>query len=125
MTLRNQHHQPEDLFFFGDHLFLTEKTLKISVKTFFLEITSLFGQNCGIFSVRFGLHKTGNPSYLSWPLAHVRLPAALLMLTIPFSKTTRMQESFYTRLLKPGPLFPTSSKFPPSLCFNLILSSSF
>ena len=35
MTLRNQHVRPEDLFFFGDHLISTGKTVKISVKTFF------------------------------------------------------------------------------------------
>ena len=35
MTLRNQYVRPEDLFF-GDHLILTEKTVRISVKTFFL-----------------------------------------------------------------------------------------
>ena len=43
MTLRNQHERPEDpfffFFFFGDHLILTEKTVRISVKTFFLDIT--------------------------------------------------------------------------------------
>ena len=34
MTLKNQHVRPED-FFFGDHLFSTGKTVRISVKTFF------------------------------------------------------------------------------------------
>ena len=48
-----------------------------------------------------------------------------LMLTIPFMKSTKLQQSFNTRVLKPGTLFPTTSKFPPSLCLNLILSSSF
>ena len=53
---------------------LTGKTVKISVKIFFfLEITSFFGPNCSLFSVNFCLHKTGNPSYLSWPRAHVWL----------------------------------------------------
>ena len=33
MTLRNQHVRPEDLFF-GDLLILTEKNVRISVKTF-------------------------------------------------------------------------------------------
>ena len=46
----------------GDHLNSTRKTVRISVKTFFffLEITSYLGPNCCIFSVCFGLHKTGN-----------------------------------------------------------------
>ena len=34
MTLRNQHVKPEDLFFFGNHLISTRKTVRISVKTF-------------------------------------------------------------------------------------------
>ena len=76
-TLRNQHVKPEDLFFFGDHLVSTGKTVGISVNTFFLEITSVFGPNYSIFSVNFGLHKTGNSSYLSWPRAHFWSPAAL------------------------------------------------
>ena len=52
------------------------------VKLFFLEITSYFGTNCGIFFVCFGLHNTGNPSYLSWPRAHVRPPAALVRVKV-------------------------------------------
>ena len=84
MTMRSE---AEDLFFcfFGDHLISTAKTTRISVKIFFyfyfyffLEITSSFGQKCGIFSACFGVHKTGNPWYLSWPRAHVRLSAPLL-----------------------------------------------
>ena len=35
MTLRNQHVRSEDLFFFGDHLISTKKTVRISVKNFF------------------------------------------------------------------------------------------
>ena len=35
MTLRNQHAKPKDSFFFGDHLILTEKTVRFSVKIFF------------------------------------------------------------------------------------------
>ena len=89
MTLRNQHVKPEDLFCLGDHLNSTGKTVRISVKTFFwdyiifrtffwdyiifFEITSYFG----IFSVCFRLHKTGNPTYFSWPRAHFRPPAPL------------------------------------------------
>ena len=56
MTLRNQHVKPEDLFF-GDHLIATGRTVRISVKTFFFW-RSHFGQNCGIFSICFGVHKT-------------------------------------------------------------------
>ena len=81
MTLRNQHVKPEGLFFlFGDHLISTGQTVRISVKTFFFQITSFFGPNCSIFSVYFGVHKTGNPSYLSWPRAHFWSPAALYVL---------------------------------------------
>ena len=40
MTLRNQHVRPEDLFF-GDHLILTKKNVRISVKTFFSSWRSL------------------------------------------------------------------------------------
>ena len=63
----------------GDHLILAGKTVSVSVKTFFFffEITSFFGPNCTIFSVYFGPHKIGNPAYLSWPRAHVRLSAPL------------------------------------------------
>ena len=67
MTLINQHVRPEDLFlFFGEHLILTEKIVRISVKTtqktvrilmkaFFFEITSQFGKNCCIISVIWSL----------------------------------------------------------------------
>ena len=54
-----------------------------------MEIKSYFAPNCGIFSVRFGLHKTGNPSYLSWPRAHVRPPVALRV-----SCTSGMRKGF-------------------------------
>ena len=67
-------------FLFGDHLISTGQTVRISVKTFFFQITSFFGPNCSIFSVYFGVHKTGNPSYLSWPRAHFWSPAALYVL---------------------------------------------
>ena len=70
------------------------KTVEISVKIFFLEITSYLGPTSSIFSVCFGLHKTGGPSNLrgpitsylnsrgahpclSCPRAHVRLSAPL------------------------------------------------
>ena len=46
---------------------------------FYLEITSFFGPNCSIFSIYFGLHKTGIPSYLSSPRAHFWSPAPLLL----------------------------------------------
>ena len=36
MTLRNQHVKPNDFFFFGEHLLSTGKTVRISVKTFFV-----------------------------------------------------------------------------------------
>ena len=84
MTQKNQHVKTEDLFlffFFGVHLTSTGKTVRTSAKTFFLEITSYFGQNCGIFFACFGVHKTGIPSYLSWPRAHVRLSAPLVIYT--------------------------------------------
>ena len=58
MALRNQHVKPEDLFFF-------------------FEITLFVGPNYSIFFVYAGLHKTGNPSYLSWPWAHFWSPATL------------------------------------------------
>ena len=41
MTLRNQHVRPEDPFFFGDHLILIKKNVRISVKTFFYFLRSL------------------------------------------------------------------------------------
>ena len=64
------------IFYFEDHLISAGKTVEISVKTFFfLEV--IFGPNCSIFSVYFGLHKTGIPSYFSWPRAHVWLSAPL------------------------------------------------
>ena len=97
-------------FFFGDHLIATGKTVRILVKIFFLEITkfrpekplefpsrpfcfcffcfleitSFFRPNYSIFSVYFRLHKTGNPSYLSWPRAHFWSPAALYADTVRF-----------------------------------------
>ena len=92
-------------FFLEDHLILTGKTVKILVKTsffwrspnfdrnnrqnfgedlflFFLEITSFFGPDCSIFSVYFGLHNTGSPSFLSWPRADVWLSAPLSLYTL-------------------------------------------
>ena len=57
-----------------------EKTVAFFLEDLFLDVTSKFGQNCGIFSVCFGVHKTVNPSYLSWPRAHVRLSAPLTTL---------------------------------------------
>ena len=51
-----------------DHLFLAGKTLEILVKTFFfLEITCFWPEKLHNTSKNFGLHKTGNSSYLSWP----------------------------------------------------------
>ena len=50
----------EDLFVFGNHIFFQTKLQ--------------------YFSVYFGLHKTVNPAYLSWPRAHVWLSAALPVL---------------------------------------------
>ena len=66
MTLRNQHVKPEDLFFFfEEHLISTGKTVRISVKTFFV----FFGDH-----IIFRTKLTGNPSYLSWPWAHFWVP---------------------------------------------------
>ena len=67
MTLRNQHAKPED-FFFGEHLISTGKTVRISVKTFFV----FFGDH-----IIFRTKLTENPLYLSWPRAHFWSPAAL------------------------------------------------
>ena len=75
MTVRNQHVRP--FFFWWSLIFDGKNRENFGEDVFFLEITSQFGQNCGIFSVCFGVHKTGNPSYLSWPRAHVRLSAPL------------------------------------------------
>ena len=78
--------KPENLFFFSfffeDHLISTGKTVKILVKTFFVCFLfffwkAFFGPNYSIFPIYFGLYKTGNPSYLSWPLAHFLFPVAL------------------------------------------------
>ena len=41
----------------------------------FFEITSNFGENCGIFFFFFGVHKARDAQYLSWPCAHVWLSA--------------------------------------------------
>ena len=67
----------EDLFLFEDHLISDRKTVKLSEKKFFLEITSFFGPNYSLFSIYFGLYKTALPSHLSCPRAHVRLSAPL------------------------------------------------
>ena len=56
-----------------DHLFLAGKTLEISVKTFnFFEITCVWPEKLHNSSKNFGIYKTRNSSYLSWPRAHVR-----------------------------------------------------
>ena len=69
----------EDLFF-EDHIKILTKRWHFSLKTFFfLEITWKPGQNWGIFPVCFGFQKTGDPWYLSWSRAHVRLSAPLLL----------------------------------------------
>ena len=47
--------------------FWPEKPWEFRWRSFFLQIASFFGPNYSIFSVYVGLHKTGNPSYLSWP----------------------------------------------------------
>ena len=48
--------------FFGGYLKILRKLWHFSLKTFFFfEITSKFGQNCGIFPVCFGVHKTRTP----------------------------------------------------------------
>ena len=66
------------IFFFGNHLISTGKIVTISVETsFFFDIISFFEPNYSIFSVYFGLHKTGNLSCLSWLRAHFWSPAAL------------------------------------------------
>ena len=66
MILRNQCVVDGRSFFFfflRSHQ-LSEKTEEFFLEDlfpFFFEITSKFGQNCSIFSVCFGVHKTGDP----------------------------------------------------------------
>ena len=48
-----------------------------------------------------------------------------LMLAIPFMKVQSCNNLFYTKVLKPVTLLPRTSKFPASLCLNLILSNPF
>ena len=45
MTLRNQHVQPEDLFYFGDHLISTGKSVRFLMTTFFYFFIFIFGDH--------------------------------------------------------------------------------
>ena len=65
---------------------------------FFLEITSFFAPNCSIFSVYFGLHKTGIPWNLSSPRAHFWSLAPLLGATTPLSQVLKNFNQKYKRL---------------------------
>ena len=75
---------------------------------FFFEITSFFGPNYSIFSVYFLLHKIGNPSYLSWPRAHVwslaplpvgrkKAPVSVLDCQIQNNKRTLWKQFAWTK----------------------------
>ena len=84
MTLRNQHVEDQRPFFvsfFWRSHENPEKTVAFFLEELFFLRSHLNADKTVAFSPCVGVHKTGNPLYLSWPRAHVRLSAPMVVNT--------------------------------------------